>query len=157
MHADKAKKFLAIDHGDARIGLAVSDELGLWARPLQIIQHVSREMDVQRIVALAELEACDAFLVGVPYDQDGQIGPRARKVLRFVEVLKNMSDLQVVLWDESHSTQDLTWLSIQKGESRHKRHVASDDRVAALFLQAFLDARVEQRQRTEKDEDGKKV
>jgi len=133
------RKFLGVDHGDKRIGIALSDDTLHFARPLQIIEHVSRADDAKRVIDIAHIEACTDILVGVPYDGDGNVGPRARKVLRFVEMLKSLTTLQVDVWDESGSTMALKNLSVQMGQSAKQRRKPSDDRVAALILQDYLD------------------
>ncbi|HHV05788.1 MAG TPA: Holliday junction resolvase RuvX [Anaerolineaceae bacterium] len=133
------RKFLGVDHGDKRIGLALSDDTLRFARPLRIIEHVSREDDAKRVIDIAHIEACTDILVGVPYDSDGNVGPRARKVLRFVEMLKSLTTLQVDVWDESGSTMAFKNLSLQMGQSAKQRRKPSDDRVAALILQDYLD------------------
>ena len=135
------RKVLGIDHGDARIGIAVSDETASLARAHSIISHVSRAKDAERVLEIFEQEACTYIVVGIPYDSDGGIGPRARKVLRFVDVLKEISGQPVHTWDESGSTLALQSLSIKVGDSAKKRRQASDDRVAALILQDFLDSK----------------
>lgn len=133
------RKFLGVDHGDKRIGLALSDETLRFARPLRIIEHISRAEDAKRVIEIAHVESCTNILVGVPYDSDGNEGPRARTVLRFVEMLKSLTTLQVDVWDESGSTMALKNLSVQMGQSAKQRRKPSDDRVAALILQDYLD------------------
>ena len=133
------RKFLAVDHGDKRIGVAVSDETLSFARALCIIEHVSRLKDAETVIALALKEQCTDILVGVPYDSDGGEGPRARKVLRFVNTLKELTTMPVHVWDESGSSIALQNLSITMGQTAKKRQKPSDDRVAALILQDFLD------------------
>lgn len=134
------QKYLAIDHGDTRIGIALSDETGSLARAHSIVQHVSRLKDAEAVLDIAKNEGCTEIVVGIPYDSDGGIGPRARKVLRFVDTLKEMSGLPIHTWDESGSTLALQSLSILVGDSPKKRRQATDDRVAALILQDFLDS-----------------
>lgn len=133
------RKFLAVDHGDKRIGIAVSDETMSVSRALCIIEHISRSEDAKRVIALCEKEKCTDILVGVPYDSDGGEGPRARKILRFVDVLKSLTPLAVRTWDESGTTIALQNLSIALGQSAKQRQKPSDDRVAALILQDYLD------------------
>lgn len=134
-------KVLAVDHGDARIGIAISDESASLARAHSIIKHVARAKDAEKVLEIASSEGCSAIVVGIPYDSDGSIGPRARKVMRFVDVLKDLSELPVYVWDESGSTKSLEAISIMVGDSARKRLQASDDRVAALILQDYLDAK----------------
>ncbi len=134
------RKVLGIDHGDARIGIAMSDETASFARAYGILNHLSRVKDAEAVLEIAKQEGCTDIVIGVPYDSDGSIGPRARKVLRFVDVLNEVGELPIHTWDESGSTLALQDISIQIGESAKKRRQATDDRVAALILQDFLDS-----------------
>jgi putative Holliday junction resolvase len=132
-------KILGIDHGNVRIGIAISDESGSFARPLTIITHVSRAKDAEEICRLGEEEGCGMIVVGIPYDSDGSEGPRARSVLRFADQLKSVCRVPVMTWDESFSTQSVISTSVQMNKSRISRKQALDDKAAALILQSFLD------------------
>ena len=136
-------KTLGIDHGNVRIGVAVSDETGSFARPLTILKHVSRAQDAEETRKLCEKEDCGLIVVGVPYDLDGSIGPRARSVLRFVEQLQSVCAVPVLAWDESFSTKNVIATSIQMNKSRGSRREAMDDKAAAMILQTYLDHQAE--------------
>ena len=132
-------KILGIDHGNARIGVAISDPTGSFARPLQIVKHISRTEDALTVAEIAEGVDCQAIVVGIPLDADGSMGPRARSVNRFIEELQSKTDLLVIAWDESHSTQHALQASISRGEGKKKRQEAMDDQAAAVILQDYLD------------------
>ncbi len=132
-------KILGIDHGNVRIGVAISDETGSFARPLTIIPHVSRAQDAEEVRKLYEEQGCELVVVGIPYDSDGGEGPRARSVLRFVQQLTSIAGISAITWDESFSTQDVISTSIQMKKSRYTRKQAFDDKAAAMILQSFLD------------------
>lgn len=132
-------KILGIDHGNVRIGVAISDESGSLARPLTILTHVSRAQDAEEVWKLCENEGCGLIVVGIPYDLDGGEGPRARSVLRFVEQLQSVSAVPVKTWDESFSTKNVIAASVQMNKSRRSRRVAMDDKAAAMILQSYLD------------------
>jgi putative Holliday junction resolvase len=136
-------KILGIDHGNVRIGVAISDESGSFARPLSIITHVSRVKDAEEACKVAEAEGCSMIVVGVPYDSDGREGPRARSVLRFVEQLRATCCMPVITWDESYSTQNVISTSLQMNKSRYSRRTAIDDKAAAMILQNYLDQHLE--------------
>ncbi len=124
---------LAVDPGDVRIGLALSDPLGVVARPLKVLRHVAREQDARAILQEAREQGAQLILVGVPLDEEGRAGPQARKALRLVEVLRRLGDLPVETWDESGSSQRA---------ARLKRGAQPVDAVAAaVILQEYLDAR----------------
>jgi putative Holliday junction resolvase len=132
-------RILGIDHGNKRIGVAVSDPLGITAAPLTILGHVARVNDAQRIVELAEEYECELILVGLPLDSDGSVGARARSVNRFIEEVRNQTSLPVIAWDESNSTKKSIQASIDRGEKRKKRSQPMDDQAAAIILQDYLD------------------
>lgn len=132
-------KVLGVDHGNVRIGIAISDEVGILARPLSIITHVSRAKDAEEVCVLAEQNGCEMIVVGMPYDSDGSEGPRARSVGRFIEQLQSVCNSPVVTWDESYSTRQVIETNIQMGKSRSKRRERLDDKAAAVILQSYLD------------------
>lgn len=122
---------LAVDPGEARIGLAISDPTRTIARPLSVLRHQARAADAEKIAGIArELDAV-FILVGLALDDQGAIGPQARKALRLVEALRLATDIPVGTWDESGSTRAAT---------RRSRDPQLDARAAAYFLQEYLDA-----------------
>lgn len=134
-------KILAVDPGDARIGLAISDESGSLARPLTTLKHISRAENAARIASLAAEFGCQLIVVGTPLDSEGGIGPRARASLKLVEALNLVSTIQVETWDESGSSQKADQVASQLGVRRKKRAAPKDPLAAALILQDFLNAR----------------
>lgn len=125
-------RILAIDPGDAHLGIALSDPTGTIARPLQVVEHSSRERDVQALLAVARQHAVDRIIVGVPYGIDSEIGPQARKALRLVEALRGATMLPVMTWDESGSSH-----AASRGRGPDPMEHA---RAAAVILQEHLDA-----------------
>ena len=92
-------RILAVDPGDVRIGLALSDPSRIIAKPYDVILHKVREEDARAIIAVAIDQDASTILVGVPYDQEGEIGAQARKSLRLVAVLEEVSDLEILTID----------------------------------------------------------
>ena len=133
-------KFLCVDHGNVRIGVAVSDPTGTLARPFRIVKHTSRNEDALEIAKIAVEEDCQVIVVGLPLDADGSIGIRARSINRFIEELRNHTEASVIAWDESHSTQQAVQASILRGERKKRRQGAIDDQAAAVILQDYLDS-----------------
>ena len=132
-------KFLCVDPGEVRIGVAISDETGTLARPLAILGHVSREIDAKAIMQLALQNQVDAIVVGQALDSNGKPGPKARSAGRLAEALQALGEMPVYLWDESHSSQEAAELLIASGVSRKKRSQPIDDLAAAVILQDFLE------------------
>lgn len=133
-------RILGVDPGDQRIGLAMSDPSGTIASPLRVVTHVSRGLDAAQI-ALAAQE-CEAVLivVGQSLDDEGLPTPEGRKALRLAEAIRLQSPLQVVMWDESFSTQTAREARIAMGARRERRKGHMDDLAAAVILQSYLEA-----------------
>ena len=138
---------LGLDFGERRIGAAVSDELGITARPLAAIERTSRAEDVARIGELARRRKAKVIVVGLPLNMDGSEGPAARRARRFGAALRRELGLEVELWDERLSTAEAERALIESGERRARRREVRDGVAAALILQSYLDAR-----RREEDE-----
>ena len=129
-------RVLAVDHGQARIGIAISDAGGRVARPLQALAHVQRAADAARVAQLAAEHAAECIVLGLPKDGDGNVGPAARRVHRFGAVLAEHTAIPVIYWDESNTTQRAAELSGRKRTNRP----ALDAIAAAIILQDYLDA-----------------
>jgi putative Holliday junction resolvase len=125
-------RILAVDPGEARIGLAVSDPSEKLARPLRVVRHVSRAEDARQIVAIARQEQAEAIVVGVAYGDEGQTGRSAQRGLRLAEALRRAGFPRVETWDESGSTVE--------AETLRKPDEMTDARAAAVILQSYLDA-----------------
>jgi len=134
------KRALGIDHGEARIGLAVSDELGMLAHPLETI-HIKEIADpVAHIAAIARRDEIGIIILGLPRNMDGTYGPAAEKVRAFAEKLRAACACEVKLWDER-----LTSVAAQRSLHEAGRNVKNSrkviDQVAAqLILQGWLDS-----------------
>jgi putative Holliday junction resolvase len=124
-------RILAVDPGDVRLGLAISDPTGMVARPLKTLIHQSRDADAEQIVQEAEIQGAEIILVGLALGEDGEIGPQARKGLRLVDAIRRRSNVEVVTWDESGSTRLAQTLN-HSGKDL-------DSLAAAVILQDFLD------------------
>ena len=130
-------RILAIDHGDARIGLAISDEGGMIARPLQIIKHTAKKEDAEKIARIALENKVEKIVIGLPTDSEGKIGHQANKVKRWAEALKEATTIPIEFWDESFSSEQVEELRRLRGG---KKVDAIDDRAAAFILQNYLDS-----------------
>ncbi len=140
-------RVLALDVGDRRVGVAVSDPLGLWARPLTVITRRSRQEDYRTIARLAREQEAARIVVGHPLSMDGQVGPQALRVERYAAGLAEHLDIPVVLWDERLSTAEAERLLHESGETSRQYRGRIDAVAAAVILQSYLDA-VEEREET---------
>lgn len=135
-------RFLGIDHGSKRIGLAVSDPGATLASPLATLDAPANLSDqVTAVLSCAKEFEIDAFVVGLPLNMDDTEGDQAKTVRRFGAELERISGKPVHYWDErlsSHAAEEL----LRPAELTRKKHKARLDRIAALvILQGFLDAR----------------
>jgi len=134
-------KILAVDPGDQRIGLAVSDPTGTLARPLEIIQHEQRDADAARVAAVASEQEAELILVGEPMGAEGQPTPQSRKARRMAAAIREHTEIDVIMWDESGSSHAAQAVRIERGVGREGRQAAADAEAAAIILQSYLDAK----------------
>ncbi|HOE35569.1 MAG: Holliday junction resolvase RuvX [Chloroflexi bacterium] len=140
-------KALAVDPGELRIGIAISDETGTLARPLTILKHTSRVEDAINIAKLAQEHGTQTVVVGVALNSDGEAGPKARSAMRLMEAIRSVFSGVVVPWDESHSSRKAAEIRITAGVKRKKRADPIDDLAAAVILQEYLDAQMTNREK----------
>jgi putative Holliday junction resolvase len=133
-------RVLAVDPGEVRIGLAISDATGTLARPLTIILHEARDKDPQRIAALAAEHKAEMIIVGLALNEHGRPTRTGRKASQMVTRLRGLTDLPVELWEESDSTREAHDLRIELGRGRKSRRQAIDAEAAARILQSYLDS-----------------
>lgn len=132
------KRILALDVGEKRIGVAVSDPLGLTAQGVETIYTKGQARDIARIAELASQYETDRLLVGLPKNMNGTIGPQAERVLAFSEALKG-AGFQVLHEDERMTTM-MADRVLSEGEVRGKKRREVVDKLAATYiLQSFLD------------------
>lgn len=127
---------LAVDHGLARIGIAISDASGIVARPIEVIQHQAYQTDAERVAAIAATHRVGLIVVGLPTDGEGRMGQAARTVRRFGDALSEISELPVKYWDESYSTKRAKEII---RETRRSARPQLDAVAAAVILQDYLD------------------
>ncbi len=132
-------RILSIDHGHARIGVAVCDDLGISTTPLPIVKHQSRAKDAQRIANIAIEQNVAKIVIGVPLDRDGNDTHQSRSIRRFGAALADVTELPIVYWDETGSTKRAE----QAISQRKKRDVASDSVAASIILRDYLDSHLD--------------
>ena len=134
-------RVLGIDFGSKRIGIAVSDPLGMIAQGVAVIgKGESFEQDVREIKKLIKkYDGVDEIVVGLPRTMAGEIGESARQVMEFVAFLKQEFKLNIVTWDERLTTAAAEKFLISAGLSREKRKKVIDKSAAANILQSYLD------------------
>ena len=135
-------RILAIDHGSKRMGLALSDETGSIAQPLEFIPAEPFADFLVKLKNLLRDKQVEMVLIGMPRNMDGSYGPAALKVQEFVAVLKETIATPIKTWDERLTSAQANRMLIQAEMRRDKRKQRVDGAAAAILLQSFLDARL---------------
>lgn len=135
------KRKVALDVGDVRIGVAVSDMLGITANPRETYVRKGKtfEEDIAYFVKYAKTEDADAFVIGLPMNMDGTEGPRAEVTRQFGEALQEASGLKVIYVDERLTTVSAERMLIGADVRREKRKQVIDKVAATIILQSYLD------------------
>lgn len=131
------QRLMGIDHGQRRIGVALSDPLQLFATPHTIIEVQSAGQVLEALADLVASEHVAKVVVGLPTASDGGIGKQAALVIRWARALNERLAVPIILWDESYSSEIAGELAGQ----RVRRGDPIDDIAAAAILQEYLDAR----------------
>ena len=134
---------MALDIGDKRIGVALSDPLGMLASPLTTIERTTPDTEsaIDAILALAEQHEAAEILVGIPYLMSGRIGAQARITLDFAQALADRTHIPVTHTDERLSSVQADRMLAQSGRASEQDKGRTDSAAAAVILQAYLDAK----------------
>lgn len=135
----ETKRAIGIDPGDARVGVAISDELGMLAHPLETIT-VSQTNPVDRIAALAVEKGSSAIVVGMPRNMDGTFGPAADKAKALIAALREKVSCPVISWDERLTTVSAQRALRDAGRKAKDQRGVIDQAAAQILLQSWLDA-----------------
>jgi len=133
-------RILALDVGDVRIGVAVSDPSRIIAQGLSSITRTDLEKDIEAVSDLVNQYEAGEVVVGLPKMMDGEIGIQAQKVLDFVEAVKSKVKIPIIMQDERLTTVSATRVLIQADVSRKKRKKVVDKMAAVIILQGYLDS-----------------
>jgi putative Holliday junction resolvase len=131
----RSGRILALDYGRKKIGIAVSDELGMIARPLTTMERTNRRKDMGRLREMARKQGAVRIVVGHPLEMDGGAGEMARETERFAELVRKELKLEVELVDERLTS----WAAEEMmAETGRRRRGAMDDVAAAVLLRDYL-------------------
>ena len=134
-------RVLALDVGERRIGVALSDPTGTIASPLKILHRVAERKDLEAIAGLVAERSVERVVVGLPRTLRGEVGPQAQRVMRFGQHLAEAIEVPVVYWDERHSTADAEQIVRARAPRRRRTgREPLDDVAAAVILQSYLDS-----------------
>lgn len=135
-------RILGIDFGEARIGVAVSDPLGITAQALETI-HWNKEWKkpLERIKELTQYYSCNTIVVGFPENMNGTIGERGMRTQKFINKLTEyIPGVSIILWDERLSTVQSRQALIEMGINSKKHKGKIDQMAASIILQSYMDA-----------------
>ena len=139
-------RYLALDVGSKRIGVAVSDELGLTAQPVMTLERRrnTRE-DLRSLGRLARRYAVAGIVVGNPLHISGEESPRSARTQAFAAELGELTGLPIHLWDERLTTEEAHRMLYEAGRPRQEHRAVVDQVAATLILQSFLDEQAHRR------------
>ena len=144
---------MGLDLGDKTIGVAISDELGIAANPVTVIQRTgSLKREIGEVRKLAEENGVGRIVVGMPYMLDGSVGVQAEKVTEFIEEMRKRISIPIDTWDERFTTVEVERILIEGDQSREKRRKVIDKMAAAVMLNSYMD-RESRKRRTQEDSD----
>jgi putative Holliday junction resolvase len=137
-------RYLGLDVGNRRIGVAVSDELGLTAQPVMTLERrrtargISRQ-DLRSLARLARRFGVVGIVVGNPVHMSGDVSPQAARTQAFAAALGELSGLPIHLWDERLTTREAHQILYEAGNARQEHKRVVDQVAATLILQSFLE------------------
>jgi putative Holliday junction resolvase len=132
-------RLLGIDHGDSRIGLAISDELGAFAHPYRTLQTGPKVIDEIRVIV--EREQISGIIIGLPKNMDGTLGASAAKAKAFGEQLaKVVPTIKIQFWDERLTTREAQRVLHTAGKNTKQSKKMIDQVAAQILLQNYLDS-----------------
>jgi putative Holliday junction resolvase len=134
------QRILGVDYGERRMGLALSDPLGMFASPLRTVHVTSMKNACAELISVvAEVDA-GLLIIGMPFNMNGSKGEMAEKVDKFIELVKKETDIPVKTVDERLSSQLVEKTLLAADMSRGKRKKVIDKLAAQVILQSYMDS-----------------
>lgn len=140
-----SNRVLAVDWGSRRLGLAISDPTRTFARPLGVIEHISRLKDAEKILTIAEENNVGVIVIGVNYDEQNEPTITGRSAMRLLNEIRSKTAISIFPWNEESSTRAAIYSRHELGVNRKKRKGHHDSIAAAIILQNYLDAGEEEK------------
>ncbi|WP_254062549.1 Holliday junction resolvase RuvX [Acidobacterium sp. S8] len=141
MSQDTVPRIMGLDVGNRRIGVAISDGLGLTAQPLLTLIRKKPREDLRSLARLVRRYECHEIVVGNPLHLSGDQSPQAAKTQAFAQLLADETQLPVQLWDERLTTTEAHRILYEAGKPRSEHQKVVDQVAATLILQDYLDSR----------------
>lgn len=136
--ADQKGKIIGIDLGQKRVGVSISDSMGLYAHPLKVVEFRSDIQLQDMLMDLAQEHGAQEFVVGLPKNMDGTLGSAAKRAQSFAAKLRRRTGFPVVLLDERLTTSQAHKEMIGLGKTRKRRRSVIDAVAAVLILETYL-------------------
>ncbi len=133
-------RIIALDYGDSRIGVAISDELCITSLPLTTIDNSGFEDVLERIEGLIDKYDVEEIVVGLPLHMDGSSGERVEVTREFVSRLRQKISVPIFLFDERLSSAEVERVLLEADLSREKRRQKKDKLAASLILRRYLES-----------------
>lgn len=131
-------RILAVDYGDARTGIAVSDNSEFLASPVGTIKEYNAERLAQKIADISREQNAGEIIVGLPINMNGTEGPRAEKCREFGDMLRELVDVEVKMWDERSTTVTAHQFLNETNVRGKKRKAVVDTVAATVILESYL-------------------
>ena len=131
------KRYLGIDYGEKRIGIAISDPLNITAQPQQYI--LNNDIAIESIMSLTKPLNITTLIIGLPKSKIGTDSQKAKEIRQFAKTLTDKENYDIIFQDERYSTVAVERTMIQADVSRKKRKEKVDSLAAAFILQGYLD------------------
>lgn len=131
-------KYIGLDVGNKRIGVAYTDELGMFAHPLYTIKRKGIERDIEEIKKIVKEQNTKTFVVGLPYNMDGTLGEQAQKTLKFAEIIKDALGLEIIFWDERLTTSEAREIMYLNNIKQADRKEIVDTIAAVVILDNYI-------------------
>lgn len=142
---------IGLDIGDARIGVAYSDELGITAHPLCTLTRKNRQVDLVAISDLVSIHKAERVIIGLPISLDGTIGTQAQSVQKFAERLGKVLEVPIEFWDERFTTVEAEEVLRELNKNAKKQKDIIDQVAATIILSEYLE-RQRKDETTDEDE-----
>ena len=133
-------RILGLDLGDRTIGVAICDPLGYTAQGITTIRRKNEDVDIEELRKICSEYTVEKIVLGFPKNMNGTVGPQGEKVKLFADKIKNIFNLEVILWDERLTTVAATRAMLEADMSRSKRKMIVDKVAATYILQGYLDS-----------------
>lgn len=130
---------MGLDVGDRTIGVAVSDLMGMTAQGVTTVRRESKKKDIEELKKIIKERNVKYIVSGLPKNMNGTVGPQSEKVIKFCELLKDETGIDIDFWDERLTTVSAEKMLIDGDVSRKNRKKVIDKLAAVLILQNYLD------------------